>query len=296
MLLNIHTIPEGRIGQVSAQLMRPDHWLHRYECPGRWQGEGADLLGLKHPVREAHLIAVLQGRTPDGRVRLVENAPGTPRHAGWVLNFQSPPDVNALHAVAPIHAASQIEKSHAIAVKAALDDLQTRLEARSGAGLLGASFQHRISSSQTPSLHTRVVVAGLGFQPNGHVRAFSSGELTGTRDATERIYVAAYTQHLETRLKLQLNHGQEGHFRIVGVPQEASRLLAQPSGDNRRLESLEARRGEPGRARTDFRARWNDISRHCQWTTEHARYLLEHTRTHHTSSEKSKTQSQGHTH
>jgi len=74
MLISIEPIVGRHIRMTCLNLAQESHWFHRYQCPGRWHGAGADQIHLKRPVRLAALMAVLDGWTPDRKVRLAEDA------------------------------------------------------------------------------------------------------------------------------------------------------------------------------------------------------------------------------
>jgi len=117
MSITIKPIFGKQIATVCANVMREDHWLHRYQWPGRWQGLGARHFRLWSSVRKPALKAVLQGLTPDGKVRLADDAKNPARRSGWIVQFDSPPTLNALYAVAQSKVARHIEQSHEKAVK-----------------------------------------------------------------------------------------------------------------------------------------------------------------------------------
>ena len=86
--------------------------LHRERMStlGHWQGRGAQLLGLKNPVKLKALENLLNGLTPDGTRRLVADAGDPKRVAGWRITLAAPPLLNNVWAVAPREAHVRIER------------------------------------------------------------------------------------------------------------------------------------------------------------------------------------------
>jgi hypothetical protein len=67
---------KGVAGAVNdyQNFMNSDHYANTAEEPGRWLGKGAELLNLKREVKREEFGYLLDGFSPAGKRKLVENA------------------------------------------------------------------------------------------------------------------------------------------------------------------------------------------------------------------------------
>ena len=302
MIVTIDPINVSKIQETCSVLMRSNHWLHRYQYPGKWAGEGAKFLGLKYFVRLNKLSALLQGLTPNGKVQLGDNVLDRDRRAGWLLTFHSPQTVNMLYAVAPIGITRQIELSHAQAVRAGLKEVENQVQLAKGPSMIFALFQHCVGFAQTPDLHSRVAAMNFGFYANGHVQTLLGKSVLKCRQSARDAYLQEYQNQLEKRLKLQLEV-QMSSFEIVGVPRRAAGQLTQAFGAKRNcgMTTAESWRNLSKTYHSELRERWIETSTILAWSTKQARDLIRHTRSHHKRSKeitraKSKSSDQSNSH
>jgi conjugative relaxase-like TrwC/TraI family protein len=72
-------------------LRRDDYHTRGGDPPGRWAGQGAELLSLRSPVTHTEFDAALAGRDPKTGDRLVHlGGRGREHSAGWDITFSVP--------------------------------------------------------------------------------------------------------------------------------------------------------------------------------------------------------------
>ena len=81
-------------------------YLERYyksgsEREGFWCGSGAELLGVSRKVMAQQLHNLLNGFSPDGKTKLVQNAGSEDRQSGWDTCFSAPKPFSMWYALLP---------------------------------------------------------------------------------------------------------------------------------------------------------------------------------------------------
>ena len=193
--------------------------------PGRWMGAGSDGLGLSGPVDAQGLAAVLSGCHPRTGHPLRRRA-GTV--AGYDLVFAAPKSVSVLYGLGGETAAAAALDAHRAAVEAAVDYVATRAAAvRVGSGedrrprplrgLAAACFDHGVSRSLDPHLHTHVVLANMGQDGVGRWRALDGRGLDAHARAAGALYDAHLRHALGERTGARWTRRQSGTYELASV-------------------------------------------------------------------------------
>jgi len=74
-MISLHSLSDKYVGVALHVAVRENHRLHRLEAPGRWFGAGKKILHLlgRQPTQN-RLLNLLQGLSPNGKVRMVHDA------------------------------------------------------------------------------------------------------------------------------------------------------------------------------------------------------------------------------
>lgn len=197
-----------------------------------WMGEGRKYLKLEHQVEKEPLLAMLEGKLPNGQK--LKNLQGEHR-PGFDMTFSAPKSVSLL---VGLGVAPDLIKYHDEAVEKAIKQIEKEFAearvSRDGAihyektgNLLVAAFRQPSSRANDPALHTHCVTLNLTFH-DGKARSLSS-DSTRTHGVIEQIQNNAhycgllYRQNLANCLKeagFILRSTGDGLFEIDGVPEE----------------------------------------------------------------------------
>ncbi len=201
--------------------------------PSRWDGKGAESLGLTGPVDRTQFESLLNGELSNGVV-LKRGQEG--RHQpGWDLTFSAPKSVSL---VALVGEDSRVIETHNMAVTAALRYLEAttaqariKQEGKSAIETTGnwiiARFTHDTSRELDPQLHTHAVVINATQRADGEWRALSSKEIFRAKMVGGAIYRAELARALQ-RLGYEVEVGhRDGRFEVQGFSKEQLRLGSQ---------------------------------------------------------------------
>lgn len=190
-MLSIHSIGSSgaQVGYY-ANLGQEDYYLKGGEPPGKWLGRGAEHFGLSGTVSGQDLRNMLRGLGRDGR-KLVQNAGGQNRRAGFDLTWSVPKSVSTALSQANEDQAKLIEQAAERAVRKAFEVVEELCgQSRRGkrgltterSQLVAAIFRHDTSRAvpgQTPdpNLHFHLVLANLSLRPDGTTGALDARKL-----------------------------------------------------------------------------------------------------------------------
>lgn len=231
------------------------------EAPGRWTGTLADAAGLAGPVDGERLGAFLAGVEP------TSGRPLSPHHrrvrvAAFDLTVSAPKSVSLLQALGDPDVAAEVAAGHRAAVDAAADYVERRAVAVRrhvdghripvpADGVIGASFDHRLTRAGDPHLHTHLVLANLSRDPDGW-SALDGRGLYAHRAAADALYHAALRAELTRRLGVDWQAPRHGRADLAGVDR------ATVLGFSRRSAAIAealARRGGGGRRAREVASR-----------------------------------------
>lgn len=219
----------------------------------RWLGKGAERLGLNGVVDKETMLALLEGKLPDGQV--LQNKKGEHR-PGFDMTFSAPKSVSIL---AGLGFDKELELFHDEAVELAIEQLEkefaeTRI-VKDGKvffektnNFVIAAFRQPSSRANDPALHTHAVTFNMTFDKNDEARSLAS-DIHANRGVVEQLQRSVtycgllYRTHLANMLKEKgyvLIEAGDGLFEIAGMPDELLKAFST------RREDIEAYMKEKG--------------------------------------------------
>lgn len=201
--------------------------------PSRWDGRGAESLGLVGPVDRKQFEALLNGELPNGVV--LKRGQEGKHQPGWDLTFSAPKSVSLL---ALVGGDGRIIEAHNQAVTEALRYLEAttaqarvKQEGKSAIETTGnwiiARFTHDTSRELDPQLHTHSVVINATQRADDQWRALSSKEMFRAKMLGGAIYRAELARALQ-RLGYEIQvKNRDGRFEIQGFTSEQLRHFSQ---------------------------------------------------------------------
>ena len=112
-------------------------------------------------------------------------------------------------------------------------------------GLVAAAFRHRSSRTGDPQLHTHVLVANLGYGPDGRWSALDGRRVFAQARSASAVYQAVLRGELSRRLGVEWTPVVKGIAEIRGVPAAVAREFSRRRAD---IEAAMAERGVAGPA------------------------------------------------
>lgn len=235
-----------------TELAREDYYTHGGEPPGRWLGEGAKALKLEGLIGhcDPQLTALFEGRHPyDGSelrkgatiVRHYQGPDGNVKAHSPVgaYDFTLSPDksVSVLMAVSPLEVRQSIQAAHFAAVQATAEFLEKRCYTRTGeagrvhesAKGIFAAFEHSVSRSLDPQLHSHLLLLNIGIRKDGRAGALDGDRLLNLQFECSKVYDAEMRQQLYDRLHLstiEKSLAKGTSFEISGVPRDLCQMFS----------------------------------------------------------------------
>ncbi len=232
-----------------------EYYTARAESPGRWNGAGADALGLHGEVIDTDFAAVLSGTHPGTGADLGRHW-RTQSVVAFDVAVSAPKDVSILYALGNERTRSTILRIHGEGVQAAAEYLQanagwarqfnpkTRTTEAVRAKLVMPEFVHRTARPVTdpstgrvtidPQLHTHVTVPTWVQRPDGSWSQLYSEALYQHAAAAGAIAQAEWRDRLVRELGISTVVDGKGCFSIVGVTEAQRREFS------RRTQQIEA--------------------------------------------------------
>lgn len=266
-MLTIRAMSDGR-GYSSRHLEHSDYYAEGERVEGRWQGRGAELLGISGEVKPEDLESLRQGLDPRTGEFLRQrqsadrvSADGTVRSHGrnlYDFTISAPKSVSL---VAILGEDKRLIEAHEKAVAETLHELETHACARVRQGganenrhtgnLVVAVYHHDTSRELDPQLHTHAVAANLTYDgTEGRWKALQASGIYERRAYITEVYRNALAQEV-MRLGYEIENrrdskGSDCGFEIRGVSDE---LIAKYSRRSRQrdeaIERFTAKRGRP---------------------------------------------------
>ncbi|WP_195767646.1 MobF family relaxase, partial [Klebsiella pneumoniae] len=222
----------------------------------RWQGKGAELLGLEGKVDKQVFTELLQGKLPDGS-DLTRIQDGVNKHRpGYDLTFSAPKSVSML---AMLGGDKRLIDAHNRAVTVALNQVESLASTRVKkdgvsetvltGNLIIARFNHDTSRAQDPQIHTHSVV--INATQNGDKWQTLASDTVGktgfsetilaNRIAFGKIYQNSLRADVESMGYKTVDAGRNGMWEMEGVPVESfstrSQELREAAGPDASLKS-----------------------------------------------------------
>jgi conjugative relaxase-like TrwC/TraI family protein len=263
-MLTIRAMSDGT-GYSSKHLEHSDYYAEGERVKGRWQGRGAELLGLSGEVNSEDFESLRQARHPETGEFLRQRqsadrtaSDGTTQSKGrnlYDFTFSAPKSVSIM---ALLGGDNRLLKAHRKAVSDALHELETVAATRvrqNGAqndrttsNLVMAVYGHDTSRELDPQLHTHAVAANLTYDgAEGRWKALQASGIYERRAYLTEVYRNALSCELR-RLGYEIDNRPSG-FEIRGVSDE---LIAKYSRRSRqRDEAINKFIAENGRQPSD---------------------------------------------
>jgi conjugative relaxase-like TrwC/TraI family protein len=205
-MLTIRAMSDGK-GYSARYLERRDYYAEGERVFGRWQGRGAELLGLAGDVQTEQFEALRQGSDPRTGEFLRQRqsadrtaTDGTTQSRGrnlYDFTFSAPKSVSIMASLGEDN--RRLTEAHRGAVDETLTELetyaQTRVrqdganEDRSTGNLVLAVYQHDTSRELDPQLHTHAVAANLNYDgTEGRWKALQASEIYDCRAYLTEVY------------------------------------------------------------------------------------------------------------
>lgn len=218
----------------------------------QWMGQGSERLQLSGEVKKEQMLALLEGKLPDGKK--LQNMKGEHR-PGFDMTFSAPKSVSVL---VGLGVAPELEKFHDKAVKYAIQQIEKEFAearvSRNGTvyfeksnNLVIAAFRQPSSRANDPALHTHCVTMNMTYH-EGKFRSLAS-DSSRNHGVIEQIQNNAhycgliYRLHLANQLKeagFEIRLAGDGLFEIEGMPEEVLKEFS------RRREEIEQILDEKG--------------------------------------------------
>lgn len=180
-------------GEVTyyTHLGQEDYYVGGGEPPGVWWGTGAEQLGVSGQVEGKAFGNLLQGKSADGRKRLVQNAGHPKRRSAFDLTWSVPKSVSVAWSQGDIELRQQIEQAGERAVLKALEVVHeycgTTRRGHHGerveqSGIAAALFRHDTArgvknAAPDPNLHWHTVLLNVCTREDGTTGALDARSL-----------------------------------------------------------------------------------------------------------------------
>lgn len=200
---------------------------HAKEKP-LWSGRGAELLGLSKTPTEAEFNNLLNGFSPNGKAKLVQNAGAETRQGFWDLTFSVPKSVSVLWAMSSKKTRGTIEQ----AIEGALQKTLAQIERSAGfsrrgkggkelvqAALTFALFFHATSRAEDPQIHWHCLLVNVGIREDGTTGALYTNPLFEQKVKFGGFFQRELERELGSRLGVEIERETVG-FHVKGVPKE----------------------------------------------------------------------------
>lgn len=216
-------------GSRSAAKDSRHHLFDALQDRGVWYGLVPLMMGLGTFIRESVWKHLVNGFSPDGSEKLVQNAGDKHRQAFWHFVFSAPKAVSTLFAAAAAEMKAAIIECHKCALLFAIEYLQevAGLSRRGEGGtineraaLLWGLFLHYVSQALDPHIHTHAILVNLCIRQDGTTGAIRTIDFFRELKAATAIYETELASQLTTKLGLTIRPLEKGGFEIEGVPRE----------------------------------------------------------------------------
>jgi conjugative relaxase-like TrwC/TraI family protein len=247
------TVEQSRYYERQVAQGRDDYYAGRGESPGRWIGNGSELLRVAGEVDKRGFAALMDGRHPGTGERL-KRLGGRSKVAAFDLTFSAPKSVSVLFAAGDPSLSRALVESHAEAVDAALEYLereacrvrrgQRGVQREPGGGFVAAGYRHRMSRAEDPQLHTHVVTANMARGADGRWTALDATPIYQHARAAGFLYQA----HLRAAVRERLPWVRWGPVRrgMAELEQVPAGVLREFSTRRRQIEERERELAEAG--------------------------------------------------
>jgi conjugative relaxase-like TrwC/TraI family protein len=204
------------------------------EVPGRWSGQGAELLKFAGLVDGDDLAALFEGRNPRTGLPLTETGR---RLAGFDLTFSAPKSVSVLWGLSDEENARRVvgcvERSVGEGARY-LEREACRVRrghagrvSEPGAGFVSAAFLHRTSRLADPGLHVHYLVMNAAMGSDGRWTALDGRALYRERYTADAVFQAVLRHELVRELGVLFGEAdRHGVAEVAGIDQKTRRAFS----------------------------------------------------------------------
>ena len=217
----------------SEQSDKENYYNQNNQNIGTWHGKGLKGLNIVDGdiVNNNELDFILDGKTCNGKAKLVYNATDEKRRKGYDITFTPDKSISLAYVLSKengdIEKSNMIKNMHMEAVKATMKEIEKKANFRetlnhktalkNGGNLIFASYEHEVNRELEPNLHTHCVIANLVQTPNGF-KALDNAEILEYQRTFQRIYTNQLAL-LSVKNNISIESTKNG-FRYVGISQE----------------------------------------------------------------------------
>lgn len=216
--------------QAESYYARDDYYTQE-NPPSSWHGKGAAALGLTENNADRVFGDLLRGKLPTGEA--IPGGQGGKRRAGTDLTISAPKSVSI---AALVHGDGRVIEAHNAAVRAALEAVENRVQARmvgpdgktitvDTGNLIARTVLHDTSRAADPNLHTHCVLINATQTPDGRWRALENRELFKAQRELDTVYKSELAVRL-AELGYQLRHTKNG-FELAQVSEQQIKAFSQ---------------------------------------------------------------------
>lgn len=202
--------------------------------PSEWNGAMAAQQGRSGEVEKSDLIDALNGKVTDATGERILSEERSNWTAGYDVTVSAPKSV-CIEAL--VHGNDAAMDAHREAVSAVLDKLQDGIGARVTEGgktqhettgnMQAASFEHHMSASGDPHLHTHNVISNATICEDGKARAIDAKEsVYGRVEELNKTYNDALEKGLQER-GIATYRDERGQPQIEGYDKEGMRAFSE---------------------------------------------------------------------
>lgn len=244
---------------------RGDYFIRGGTPPGRWVGEGAELIGLSGVVTKKDFANAFQGYGPEGDP-LIQNAGSEKHQAAWDLTFSDPKSLSVLMMTVDQATRNKILQLREQALDFVLDHLEQNVAfTRRGKDghrlekvkLIAARFHHFSSRELDPQVHTHLLLMNIGVRPDGTTGTIVSKNFYDYKMAAGALYRAQLSYLLLKELGLQIRR-KNTVYEILGVSEQ----LCQETSQRRR--QIKARLKSQGKSTARAAAKASKTTRRAK--------------------------------
>ncbi len=235
-MMSYSIISAANVGQVVHYYQdgRDDYYSKQGEG-ARWQGRGAEDLGLRGPVDAGTFHALLRGMVKGEPVARSATRYDSKNRLAIDLTFSAPKSVS-LQAL--LGGDARIVAAHDQAVTRALAHVQEIAQARAKIrgrsrvehtrNIIAATFRHETSRAKDPQLHTHAVLMNLTQREDGKWRALRNDEIVKSTKYLGALYRSELAMELQ-RLGYDIRRERDGFFELAHINREQLEKFSQRS-------------------------------------------------------------------
>lgn len=240
-----------------AQYMMSEYYLdEKREAVSvcRWDGFGAQKLGLTGAVKQEDLEKLLDGYSPQGK-KLRKNAGKTGAKMADDLTFSADKSISILFASATPEEQRRLMEAGDRACSKTIEWMREQMTTGKGKdrkavdGLVIARFTHFSSREGEPNLHWHNAVMNFALDENGKFRAFDNKKFLDLRNTAGALFRAEYAREIRV-----LGYVTEKHVEKDSEARETGQIWHHVKGIGRTVQrhfstrraQIEARMAQTG--------------------------------------------------